>query len=144
MAVFARLSVRRWASRSVPQSKSLLLRSTPGVISKVEICTKRKGKLPSRHLERQSVISAGKRVEYMPACDSKLLDSPWYQITPLIGKGVKGAIMPLKSPAGAKDSGPGCHGCTESGLLACLASSSERSSSAVAKEISACSSIIFE
>jgi hypothetical protein len=28
------------------------------------------------------MISAGKSCEYIPACDSKLLDSPWYQITP--------------------------------------------------------------
>jgi hypothetical protein len=56
MAVSASARARRWASRNVPQSKSWVFSSTPGVDWKVEICTNRNGNLQSRQFERQSLI----------------------------------------------------------------------------------------
>ena len=47
---------------------------------------------------RQSVIMAGKSLRYW--YERPALDSPWYQMAPLIAKGTRGAIIPLYSSAG--------------------------------------------
>jgi len=64
-------------------------------------CTMKNGKSPTPNRDRQSAIIVGSRVRYWRARPA--LDSPWYQIAPLIANGTRGAIMPsprLATPLG--------------------------------------------
>jgi hypothetical protein len=59
-----------------PPIKILGIQFYAGVDWKVEICTNRNGKLVWRQFEHQSLIRAKKSFAYVPACGSKLFDSP--------------------------------------------------------------------
>ena len=102
-------------------------------MSKLDNCTNRNGKSPSPHRARQSVIIAGNVLSYSGARPALLSVSPWYQITPLIVKSFAGATIPLNKPAGAHESGFGCHGCFGADCpAACAFASSRFSASRIA------------
>ena len=70
---------------------------------KLGSCTNRKGKAPCPHSCRQSSISERNSRRYRSASRLLALFSPWYQITPRIGYGVRGAIIALNSHDGVAD-----------------------------------------
>src|SRR5580698_4494965 len=59
----------------------------------------------------------------MGKASGSVFDSPWYQIAPLIGNGVSGAIIALYKPAGFQESGSGCQGNFGIGFPAAFAAS---------------------